>query len=167
MIKIIILMFSVNAVAGYEIEAKASTLNYKLGELYSFPVNLYQVGASYSDYFTYSILAGQSSTQYNHSNGPRISARIRNFWVGCVKKSLSISNNLSVFIGVNYTEYKEDIGGYSNSDTDAGYSYGAILRVSRGYAIRLEQTQYYRKRKERLGIENTKGLGVSIVWIVN
>lgn len=167
MIRMFLLVFSANAIAGYELEAKVSELSYRLGRNYSFPVTLYQAGLSHVDYFRYSILVGQTNSSVNQSSGPSISAKINNFWVFSFSKKFNLSNRFSASLGINYSEYKETVGEFTGPDTDWGYSYGFLYRLNMNHSIKIEQTQYYRKRHDTLGIENTKGLGISFISLMN
>jgi hypothetical protein len=77
-------------------------------------------------------------------------------------KTFEISNRISVFAGVNYTEHKETVDTYTNSDTGIGYRYGLSYRIAPNYSIKLSYDDYYSKNTSYVGKEETQSIGVSL-----
>ena len=150
-----------SALADYELEARATNLDYYIGRYAKFNVNLYQIGVSkfYGD-SGWSVMVGES----NQGIDDAITGEVKNFWVMSAVQRFNLSNRLATGIRFNYTEYKSTINGRGNPDTGLGYGLSLIARVSRDYSIKVSYDDYYRKTKESLGKEKTNGTGVSVMY---
>ena len=150
-----------DALAGYEVEARTTNLNYDIGRYAKFNVNLYQIGVSkfYGD-SGWSVMVGESNQGLDGAN----TGEVKNFWVMSAVQRFNLSNRLTAGIRFNYTEYKSTINGHGNPDTGLGYGLSLIARVSRDHSIKVSYDDYYRKTKESLGKEKTSGTGVSVMY---
>jgi hypothetical protein len=147
-----------NAPAAYEIEGRVTALNYDFGRYAEFNVNLYQIGVSkfYGDTGV-SVLVGESDRDSHGRN----TGEVKNFWVMSLEHRFRLSDQLTLAVRYNYTEYKSALNGRFNPDTGSGFGVGIIHRLSRDYSVKLSYDDYYRKAQPEIGGEKTYGAGVS------
>jgi outer membrane protein assembly factor BamA len=157
--------FSYDAL-GDEVEFRVTDMTYKWGENYDFPVTAYHLGyARYYGLTGVRVMLGQSDTMTN-TKGTDHTNQIRNFFVLNIHRKINLTNKVSIQYGLNYSEYKGGSKGQYNSDCDHGHGIAVQYRLSSDTSIKLSYDWYYEKYKEGLGLEETKGLGISLVGVL-
>jgi len=145
---------------GDEVEFRVTDMTYTWGDNHSFPVTLYQVG--YTKYVTNDVglrlMAGESTKA---SDGHTYSSRMTHFFTFNVHRRVRLSQNISFQYGVNYSEYKE----HGKPDTGTGYAVAVQYKLNPSVALKLSYDEYYEKYSEHYGLEETKGLGLSVVGV--
>jgi hypothetical protein len=150
---------------GDEVEFRVTDMTYNWGENYNFPVTAYHVG--YTKYYGLTgvrFMGGQSDTRTN-TKGTTHTNQIRNFFVLNIHRKLQLTDRISIQYGLNYSEYKGGSKGQYNSDCDYGHGLAFQYRVNSKVSLKASYDWYYEKYKEGLGIEETKGLGLSVVGV--
>jgi len=154
---VVLAVFSVGTFAD-ELEVRTTDLTYTWGPNHSFPVTLYQIG--YTKTLTRGVgirvMFGESDTQ---SDGHRYSSKIEQMFVFNIHRNINIGRDWVVQYGVNYTEYKE----HGKSDTGTGYALALQYNINSDYAIKVSYDEYYEKYNDHYGLEQTKGVGLSLV----
>tara|TARA_R110001599_G_scaffold353637_1_gene594475 strand:+ start:2169 stop:2672 length:504 start_codon:yes stop_codon:yes gene_type:complete len=159
-ILVLILAFN-SAVYSYELEARVTRLDYNVGKYADFDVNLYQVGVSkFYGNTGWSVMTGQSDKDTDKG----LAGEVKNFWVMSVTQRFRLSNRFTLGTSLNYTEYKSVIDGRGNPDTDPGYGVSLISRLSQDLFIKLSYDDFYHKFNKSVGLETTRGAGLSIIY---
>ncbi len=151
-----IMLLPVSAQA--DIELKTSRISYGLGSYGDFTFKAYQVGYTkiYKGYGL-TLLGGQSEEDQGHY--------MRRFFTLALSKHIDLGQGFTVIAGANYSEYlacSRDWG--CNPDTGEGWTLGIQKRITKEMSIKLSIDDYYTKQHKSLGIERTKGVGVTLVF---
>jgi len=158
---IALLLISSLSHAEWQLESKVSKVAMDWGDKGSFNFTLNQVGGSYlfKTGIGFSALAGQSDTQSEQV----ATVKLRDFWVISAFYDVKVTNNISVVPSFTYTEYKEVVNGEPKSDTGTGYGLAIQYKINSKYAVKASMNDYYGKKSDWCGYEDTKGFGLSLV----
>lgn len=143
---------------GDEVEFRVTDMKYTWGPEHSFPVTLYQVGytKSLGRDVGFRIMYGESDTAYADGNWH---SKIEQMFVFNLHRNVYIGSDWVLQYGVNYTEYQE----HGKADTGTGYALALQYQINKSVAVKLSFDEYYEKHNERYGLEETSGIGVSLV----
>jgi len=159
-----LLLISSLSHADFEAEVRVTDLYYTWGEKADFPLTLYQAGVNYvtDNGQSFGIITGESDKR--DSRGPwQLPVELKNFFTFSFAQEVDITQNLSVFAGYAYSEYKEVVGGVPKADTGSGETYGFKYRLSSDISVKASYNMYYTKISKSVGREVTEGVGVSLV----
>jgi hypothetical protein len=163
-ILILTALISPLANADFNFEIRHTDLKYKWGDKADFPLKMVQAGFNYNkNGFSIGVIGGESDKRT--SRGPWVlPVELKNFFTLTVTQDIKINNNLSLFIGATYSEYKEVVNGKAKSDTGDGTVYGLKYKAFQDITIKLSADKYYQKNSKSIGLETTDGFGVSLLF---
>ncbi len=143
---------------GDEVEFRVTDMKYTWGPEHSFPVTLYQVGytKSLGRDVGFRIMYGESDTAYSDGNSH---SKIEQMFVFNLHRNVYLGSNWVLQYGVNYTEYQE----HGKPDTGTGYALALQYQINKSVAVKVSVDEYYEKHSEYYGIEETSGVGLSLV----
>jgi hypothetical protein len=159
-----LLLISSLSHADFEAEVRITDLHYTWGDKADFPLTLYQAGVNYvTDHGqSFGIITGESNKR--DSRGPwQLPVELKNFFTFSFAQEVGITQNLSVFAGYAYSEYKEVVRGVPKADTGSGETYGFKYRLNSDISVKASYNMYYTKIGENVGREVTEGVGLSLV----
>lgn len=158
-----LVLFSSISMANYELEIRATDLNYTWGDKADFPLKLYQVGVSYNfnNGFSFGVMGGESDKR-NSRGEWSLPVELKEFFTFTVKKEIRLNNKISVFAGYSYSEYKEVVYGEYKPDCGSGETYGIKYRINSNFSVKASYNMYYTKISDSVGKETTEGIGVSL-----